>query len=115
MSLKTLLHLDSIDGVQNYDPIFKIYHCYNTNILINKPISNINKILLKSLEMPLFFNNFRTANNSNTLNLSVWYNDPILGHFVNYQVVVFISEAIYNNISSLLNIINTSIGTAILT
>ena len=23
MSLKTLLHLDSIDGIQNYDPILK--------------------------------------------------------------------------------------------
>ena len=55
MSFKTLLHLDSIDGNQNYDPILKTYHCYNTTILINKPIANIKEILLKSLEMPLFF------------------------------------------------------------
>ena len=63
--LKQLLHLDSIDGIQNYDPILKTYHCYNTNILINKPIANIKEISLKSVEMPLFFNNIRTANNSN--------------------------------------------------
>ena len=63
--LKTLIHLDSIDGIQNYDTILKTYHCYNTNILINKPISNIKEISLKSLEMPLFFNNIRSANNSN--------------------------------------------------
>ena len=25
MTLKTLLHLNSIDGIQNYDPIFKIW------------------------------------------------------------------------------------------
>ena len=57
--LKQLLHLDSIDGIQNYDPILKSYHSYNTNILINKPISNIKEISLKSIEMPLFFNNIR--------------------------------------------------------
>ena len=49
--LKTLIHLDSIDGIQNYDTILKTYHCYNTNILINKPISNIKEISLKSLEI----------------------------------------------------------------
>ena len=54
----------------------KIYRCYNTNILINKPTSNIKEILLKSIEMPLLFNNIRNANNSNSLSLSVWYNDP---------------------------------------
>ena len=62
--IKTLLHFDSIDGIQNYDTILKTYHCYNTNILINKPISNIKEISLKSIEMPLFFNNIRNSNNS---------------------------------------------------
>ena len=56
--IKTLLYFDSIDGIQNYDTILKSYHCYNTNILINKPISNIKEISLKSIEMPLFFNNY---------------------------------------------------------
>ena len=44
------MYLDFIDGIQNYDPILKSYHCYNTNILINKPILNTKEILLKSLE-----------------------------------------------------------------
>ena len=52
--LKTLIHLDSIDGIHNYDTILKGYHCYNTNININKPIRNIKEISLKSLEMPIF-------------------------------------------------------------
>ena len=39
--LKQLLHLDSVDGVQNYDPILKGYHSYNCNIKINKPITSI--------------------------------------------------------------------------
>ena len=54
MSFKTLLHLDSIDGNQNYDPILKNYHFYNTTVLIYKNISNIKEILLKSFEFPLF-------------------------------------------------------------
>ena len=116
MSLKTLLHLDSIDGIQNYDPILKIYHCYNTNILINKPISNIKEISLKSLEMPLFFNNIRTANNSNTIHLVVYYYDPLEGYIVvNYPIIVTLTEAIYNNINALLTAINTKINTSIAT
>ena len=52
MSFKTLLHLDYLDGIQNYDSILKTYHSYNTAILINKPISNIKENLLKYIEMP---------------------------------------------------------------
>ena len=84
MSLKTLLHLDSIDGIQNYDPMLKIYHCYNTNIFINKQISHIKVISLKSLEMILFFINIKNANNSNILNLAFWDNDAFVGHSINF-------------------------------
>jgi hypothetical protein len=55
--LKQLLHFDTVDGIQSYDSILKIYHCYNTKLNINKPLTNIKEISLKSLEMPLFFNN----------------------------------------------------------
>ena len=48
MSLKTLLHLDAKGGIQNYDPILKIYNCYSQNVLINKPVSSIKEILLNS-------------------------------------------------------------------
>ena len=66
--------------------------------------------------MPLFFNNIRNGNNSNALILGFWYNDPVLGHPVNYHVVVSISEAIYNNIINyLLNTINIEFSTNIST
>ena len=55
--LKQLLHFDTVDGIQSYDSILKIYHCYNTKLNINKPLTNIKEISLKSLEIPLFFNN----------------------------------------------------------
>ena len=44
--LKSLLHIDSIDGVMNYDAILKSYHTYNTNIKINQSVSNIKEISL---------------------------------------------------------------------
>ena len=45
--IKTILHFDSIDGIQNYDTILKKYHCYNTTIKINNPLKNIKEISLK--------------------------------------------------------------------
>ena len=87
MSLKTLLLLNSIDGIQNYDPILIIYYCFNTNILIYIQISNIREKLLISLKMP-FFNNIKNANSSNTLTSGFRYNNPIVCHSVNNKDVV---------------------------
>jgi hypothetical protein len=102
--LKQLLHLDSIDGIQNYDPILKTYHCYNTNILINKPISNIKEISLKSIEMPLFFNNIRSANNSNIFSFEFTFGNII-------SISCSIPETNYISINSLLDALNISIAT----
>ena len=70
--IKTLLHFDSIDGVQNYDSILKTYHAYNTTIKINNPIKKIKEISLKSLEMPLFFPNIRNTNLSTLFLILTW-------------------------------------------
>ena len=102
--LKQLLHLDSIDGIQNYDPILKTYHCYNTNILINKPISNIKEISLKSIEMPLFFNNIRSANNSNIFSFEF-----TIGNIISISCAI--PESNYISINSLLDVLNISIAT----
>ena len=108
--LKTLLHLDSLDGIQNYDPILKTRHCYNTNILINKPIPNIKEISLKSLEMPLFFNNIRTSNNSNIFSFN--FSCSSLG-FNNISIGCTIPESNYTTINSLCAELNNSISTAL--
>jgi hypothetical protein len=108
--LKQLLHLDSIDGIQNYDTILKSYHCYNTNILINKPISNIKEISLKSIEMPLFFNNIRTSNNSNIFSFN--FSCSSLG-FNNISIGCTIPELNYTSINSLLAALNNSVSTAL--
>ena len=108
--LKQLLHLDSVDGVQNYDPILKSYHSYNCNIKINKPITNIKEISLKSVEFPLFFNNIRLSNNSNLFTFNFNYST-----FNNISISITISESNYITISSLLTAINSAISTAIST
>ena len=101
--LKQLIHLDSIDGETNYDTILKTTHCYNTNIKINKPISNIIEISLKSLEMPLFYNNIRASNNSNLFSFKFTYSNII-------SIACTIPENNYTSINSLLTAINSSIA-----
>ena len=101
--LKSLLHIDSLDGVMNYDTILKSYHVYNTNIKINQSVTNIKEISLKSIELPIFFNNIRSSNNF-TFSYST---------FNNIVINVTISELNYINISSLLTAINNSISSTI--
>ena len=106
--LKTLLHIDSIDGVMNYDTILKTNHVYNTNIKINQTVTNIKEISLKSMELPLFFNNIRSANNSNLFNFTFSYST-----FNNIVINVIIAEQNYITISSLITAINSAISSAI--
>ena len=106
--LKSLLHIDSLDGVMNYDTILKSYHVYNTNIKINQSVTNIKEISLKSIELPIFFNNIRSSNNSNLFNFTFSYST-----FNNIVINVTISELNYINISSLLTAINNSISSTI--
>ena len=108
MSFKTLLHLDSIDGNQNYDPILKTYHCYNTTILINKSIANIKEISLKSLEMPLFFNNIRSSNNSNLFSFYFTY-----GSYNNISIGITIQEYLYTTINLLITNLNSALVLAL--
>ena len=108
MSLKQLLHFDTIDGIQNYDSILRTYHSYNTNLLINKPLENIKEISLKSLEFPIFFNNIRVSNNSNLINFTFSN-----GTYNNISIGCIIPELNYISINSLLVAINSSISTAI--
>ena len=106
--IKTILHFDSIDGIQNYDTILKKYHCYNTTIKINNPLKNIKEISLKSIEMPLFFNNIRSANNSNLFSFNF-----SSGIYNNVSIGCTIPESNYITIASLVTAINNSISTVL--
>ena len=106
--IKTLLHFDSIDGIQNYDTILKRNHCYNTNILINKPISNIKEICCKSIEIPLFFNNIRNSNSSTLFSITFNYLT-----YENISLGITITENNYISINYLLYAINSAISSAL--
>lgn len=70
---KTLLLLDSTDGVNNYDgkaSDVNYYHPYNLYFPFSSPISNINKIILKSIEMPVSLPNLRSTNTSTIISLT---------------------------------------------
>lgn len=108
MSLKTLLHLDSIDGIQNYDTNLNLYHCYNTNLKLNKPITNIKLISLKSIELPIQFKNIRDSNGSNSFIFTFTFLS-----YSNITVNLKIPETNYTTTTSLINALNTSINAAI--
>ena len=108
MSFKTLLHLNLIDGNQTYDLILITYRCYNSTILIKKSIGNIKEICLKSLEMPLFFNNVRSSNNSNLCSFYFTYSS-----YNDISIGVSIQQFLYTQINLLITNLNTSISTAL--
>lgn len=106
--IKTLLHFDSIDGNEIYDTILKTTHCYNTTIKINNPLQHIKEITLKSLEMPLFFNNIRYSNSSNLFSIKFNYST-----YNNISIGIEIPEDNYISISSLLTALNSAIASSL--
>ena len=69
--IKKLLFFDSEDGIKNYDANatnsnVQYYHPYNLYFRLSNPIININRIILKSVEMPIALYNIRS---SGTMNL----------------------------------------------
>jgi hypothetical protein len=69
--IKKLLFFDSQDGTKNYDinatdSNVKYFHPYNLYFRLSNPITNINRIILKSVEMPIALFNIR---NTGTMNL----------------------------------------------
>jgi hypothetical protein len=106
--IKTLLHFDSIDGEMNYDTILKTNHCYNTVLKINKAYINIKEISLKSIEIPLFFNNIRNSNSSTLFSINFNYLT-----YENISLGITIPEDTHLSISTLLQWLNATIPNAL--
>jgi hypothetical protein len=100
------INFDTIDGIPNNDN--GKYHCYNTSLKISNPIKNIQKIALKSIELPIQFYNIRSNNGSNIFSFIFTY-----AAFNNITVINTLTEQNYNNISTLINDINSLITTNI--
>jgi len=68
--IKKLLFFDSQDGIKNYDvnatdTNIKYYHPYNLYFTLVNPISNIKRIYLKSVELPIALYNVRSTGSMN--------------------------------------------------
>jgi hypothetical protein len=108
MSLSQIINFDSVDGIPTLDKdLGNIYHCYNTVIPIYNPIRHVSQISLKSLEMPILFNNIRAANGSNKIIFKFTYST-----FTNITVTVTMPEGNYININTILSALNSAIVTA---
>ena len=101
MSYKRLLHFDVVDGNPIYDNNLGAYHAYNTSIKLMSPLHKVKKISLKSLEMPIMFNNIRSENTSSVLYFQFTY-----ASYTNIQIPIYIPSQNYTSISQLLMYIN---------
>ena len=84
-----ILHFDTIDSMY-------IKNCYNTIFRLFNPLRNIKNIYLKSLEMPVVFDNIRSDNTSNIISLKV----------NNNTISAKLDTKNYTNINTLLSDIN---------
>jgi len=87
------LHFDTLLGKYNNNSV------YDCSFVLSNPIRNIQNIYLKSLEIPISFNNIRASNSTNTFQITV----------LTSTYTITIDENNYTSITTLLNDINTKL------
>lgn len=97
MPIVEYLNFDSVNASKTSNDSFDATFTFVTKF------TNINKIYLKNIEIPIGFPNIRSSNESNTLNFIM--------NGVNYSASV--TQSNYLSISSLLTALNASIVTAL--
>ena len=100
--IKKLLFFDSQDGTKNYDvnatdSNVKYYHPYNLYFPLVNPITNINRIYLKSIELPIALYNIRNTGSMNLCSIS-WN----IGAYNNNSYEYRLTAGFYPTISNLL-------------
>ena len=83
-----ILHFDTLLGSYNNS----VYDC---TFILSNPLRNVQKIYLKSIEIPISFNNIRDSNGTNTFEINT------------YKITL--NENNYISITTLLNDINTQL------
>ena len=83
-----ILHFDTLLGQYNNS----VYDC---TFILSNPIRNVQKIYLKSIEIPISFNNIRVSNGTNTFKINGF--------------IITINENSYTSITTLLNDINIKV------
>jgi hypothetical protein len=111
---KTILHFDTVDGIDNYDS--EIYyrlkarygnqissHTFNTKLTLTNSIEKVKSISLLSCEMPFNFFNCRAENYSNSLSFAIVYRG------ITSNLSITLTPKNYISISDLLLDINNAI------
>lgn len=114
----TLLFFDSNDANRNFDTNSindyknafanaadesNDYHSFNISYNLKNKLSNVKRILLKSVEMPLILNNIRNSNKSNILSFT--FKTAARPVFTPFSIPV-IDQKPYTNILNLLSDVN---------
>ena len=87
------LHFDTLLGSYNNNSV------YDCTFVLSNPLRNVQKIFLKSIEIPISFNNIRASNGTNTFQITI--------QSITYTITV--SENSYTSIISLITDINVQL------
>ena len=88
-----ILHFDTLLGSYNNNSV------YDCTFILSNPLRNVQKIFLKSIEIPISFNNIRACNGTNTFQITI--------QSVTYTITV--DESSYTSILSLISEINVQL------
>ena len=107
------LHFDTISSTNNITldqssgvDVFNNKNSYDTTFTISNPLRNVKRIYLKSLEMPISFNNIRLNNGTNAFTFFLTSNLNVISLI--YYIIL--DEKNYESIAALLLDINDTIA-----
>ena len=95
------LHFDTLLGTYNDNSV------YDCTFTLSNPLRNVQKIYLKSIEIPISFNNIRASNRTNMFVITIH------GNGFTTRRPVLINEFNCTNITSLVTAINAQLSTVL--
>ena len=89
-----ILHFDTLLGTYNNSSV------YDCTFTLSNPLRNVQRIYLKSIEIPISFNNIRSTNGTNTFQITIQSN----------TYTITINEFNCTSITSLLTVLNAQLN-----
>jgi hypothetical protein len=89
-----ILHFDTLLGTYNNNSV------YDCTFTLSNPLKHVQRLFLKSIEIPISFNNIRSANGTNTFQITIQSNT--------YTITII--EGNYTSITTLLTVLNAQLN-----
>lgn len=102
------IHFDTRSGTANYDPVNLAYNPWNVRIPLMRPLFNVVKMKLKSVEMPLTFLQYRMSNDSCTCYFQFDY-----GTYLGVQLPIVVQVKNLTSVADLVSALNTAFSSAL--